>query len=339
MVRYIISIPFLGLCMRRREFIALLGGAAASPLTAHAQQSTMPVVGFLHSGVESQSSHVIGFSKGLAEVGFVEDRDVRVHYRFAEGRYDQLPAMVVELASVPVAVLAATGGVQTALAAKSNGGPIPVVFGNGSDPVQFGLVASLNRPGGHITGVSFFTATLEAKRLGLLSKLVPDARVFGVLVNPTNENVENQLKDVAQGGITLGRPLIILKASTEAEIEKAFGGFVQQGADALLVASDPYFFGRRQTILALAAQYSLPAIYEWSQFAQEGGLASYGTNLFDNYRLVGLYVGRILKGERPADLPVVQATKFEFVVNLKAAKSLSVTLPAGPVSTADEVIE
>jgi ABC-type uncharacterized transport system substrate-binding protein len=180
---------------------------------------------------------------------------------------------------------------------------------------------------------------LEAKRLGLLSKLVPDAYVFGVLVNPTNDNAEKQLNDVAQGGITLARPIIILKASTEQEIEKAFEAFVQQGANALLVASDPYFFGRRQTIVNLAAQHRLPAIYEWREFAQVGGLASYGTNLFDNYRLVGVYVGRILRGERPADLPIVQATKFEFVVNLKTAKSLGVVLPAGPVSTADEVIE
>jgi putative ABC transport system substrate-binding protein len=169
--------------------------------------------------------------------------------------------------------------------------------------------------------------------------LVPDAHVFGVLVNPTNDNAENQLKDIAQGGITLGRPIIILKASTEPEIEKAFKEFVQQGANALLVASDPYFFGRRQTIIGLAARYGLPAISEWSEFAEAGGLASYGTNLFDNYRLVGLYVGRILKGEKPADLPVVQATKFEFVVNLKAAKMLGLILPPGPVSTADKVIE
>jgi putative ABC transport system substrate-binding protein len=325
--------------MRRRDFIALLGGVATSPLAAHAQQSKQPLVGFLHSGVEAQSRHVIGFSKGLSEAGFIEGRDLTVQYRFAEGRYDRLPVMVAELASLRVAVLAATGGVQTALAAKSNAGNIPIVFGNGSDPVQFGLVESLNRPGANVTGVSYFTATLEAKRLGLLSKLVPDARVFGVLVNPTNDNAEKQLRDVSQGGITLARPIITLKASTEDEIEKAFEAFAQQGANALLVASDPYFFGRHQTIVSLAARYRLPAIYEWREFAQAGGLASYGTNLFDNYRLVGLYVGRILKGERPADLPVVQATRFEFVVNLRAAKSLGLALPPGPVSTADEVIE
>lgn len=325
--------------MRRREFLAILGGAAVSPLAVHAQQSIAPVVGFLHSGVEAQSRHVIGFSKGLSELGFIEGRDVSVQYRFAEGHYDRLPAMVSELANQRVAVLAATGGVQTALAAKSNGGTIPIVFGNGSDPVQFGLVESLNRPGGNITGVSYLTATLEAKRLGLLSKLVPDAHVFGVLVNPTNDNAENQLKAVAEGGIALARPMVILKASSEQEIERAFEAFVRQGANALLVASDPYFFGQRRMIIDLAARSGLPAIYEWREFAQAGGLASYGTNLFDNYRLVGLYTGRILKGERPADLPVLQATKFEFVVNLKAAKSLGLTLPAGPVSTADEVIE
>jgi putative ABC transport system substrate-binding protein len=326
--------------MRRREFIALVGGAVASPVGLHAQRSVTPVVGFLHSGVMAQSPYTFkGFAKGLAEVGLVEGRDVSVEYRFAEGLYDRLPGMVLELMNRQVAVFAATGGVQTALAVKSNGGAIPVVFGNGSDPVRFGLVQSLNRPGGNITGVSYLTATLEAKRLGLLAKLVPDARVFGVLVNPTNENVESQLKDVSQGGVTLGRPIIIMKASTEQEIEDAFESFVQQGANALLVASDPYFFGRRKTIVGLATRNGLPAISEWSEFAQAGGLASYGTNLLDNYRLVGLYVGRILKGDKPADLPVVQATKFEFVVNLKAAESLGVTLPPGPVSAADEVIE
>jgi putative ABC transport system substrate-binding protein len=193
--------------------------------------------------LEAQSVHVIGFSKGLSEVGFIEGRDVNIRYRFAEGHYERLPEMVIELTNQRVAVLAATGGVQTALAAKSNGGTIPIVFGNGSDPVQFGLVESLNRPGGNITGVSYLTATLEAKRLGLLSKLVPDARVFGVLVNPTNDNAENQLTDVAQGGIASARPIVVLKASTAEEIERSFDAFLLQGANALLVASDPYFFG------------------------------------------------------------------------------------------------
>jgi putative ABC transport system substrate-binding protein len=325
--------------MRRREFITAVGGAAIWPMMARAQQSAMPAVGFLHSGLEAQSPHVIGFRKGLDEIGFVQGRNIDVLYRFAEGQYDQLPAIAAELVNRQVAVLVATGGVQAALAAKSATKKIPVVFANGSDPVQFGLVDSLNRPGGNITGVSFFTATLERKRLGLLSELVPTARTYGVLINPTNDNSENQLKDIAQGGVALGRPIVILKAGNEKEIETAFEAFAQQQANALLVVADPYFAGQREKIVALAAHYQLPAIYEWREFTQAGGLASYGTNLLDNYRLAGVQVGRVLKGEKPADLPVMQATKFEFVINLKTAKSLGLTLPPGPLSTADDVIE
>jgi putative tryptophan/tyrosine transport system substrate-binding protein len=327
--------------MKRREFMAaaLNGAVATWPLMARAQQSATPVVGLLASGLEAQSPHVIGFGKGLSDTGFVEGRNVDIQYRFAEGHYERLPAMVAELVNRHVAVLAATGGVQTALAAKAANTAIPVVFANGSDPVQFGLVESLNRPGGNITGVSFFTATLEAKRLDLLFEIVPAAHIFGILINPTNDNAENQMKDIAQGGLTLSRPIIILKASNEQEIETAFEAFAQQGVDALLVGSDPYFYGQRQKIVALAARYRLPAIYEWREFVQSGGLASYGTNLWDNYRLAGISVGRILKGEKPADLPVVQATKFEFIINLRTAKSLGLTLPSGPLSTTDEVIE
>jgi putative tryptophan/tyrosine transport system substrate-binding protein len=326
--------------MQRREFITLLVGTAATwPLAARAQQVATPVVGFLHSGSKLRSPHVIGFGQGLNETGFVEGRNVTVRYRFAEGHYDQLPAMVADFVNGNVAVLAALGGVQTALAAKPASTTIPVVFANGSDPVHFGLVESLNRPSGNMTGVSFFTATLEAKRLGLLFELVPAARTFGILINPTNDNAELQLKDIAQGGLTLSRPITIQKASNEREIEAAFETFAQQQVNALLVGSDPYFFGEREKIVALAARYNLPAMYEWREFAQAGGLASYGTNLLDNYRMAGAYVGRILKGEKPANLPVVQATKFEFVINLKTAKSLGLKLPSGPLSTADEVIE
>jgi len=317
----------------------LLGGAATVPLAAHAQQVTTPVVGFLHSGSKLRSPHIIGFGQGLDETGFVDGRNVTVQYRFAEGHYDQLPAMVADFVNGNVAVLAALGGVQTALAAKPASATIPVIFANGSDPVHFGLVESLNRPGANMTGVSFFTATLEAKRLGLLFELVPAARTFGIMINPTNDNAELQLKDIVQGGLTLSRPITIQKASNEREIEEAFKTFAQQQVDALLVGSDPYFFGEREKIVTLAARYNLPAMYEWREFAQAGGLASYGTNLLDNYRMAGVYVGRILKGEKPANLPVVQATKFEFVINLKTAKALrldvSPTLPA----RADEVIE
>ena len=224
------------------------------------------------------------------------------------------------------------GGVHTALAAKSATATIPIVFANGSDPVQFGLVGSLNNPGGNVTGVSFFAATLEEKRLGLLSELVPSARVFGILINPANDNAENQLRDVAQGTLALHRPAVTLKASNDGEIDAAFAAFSQQNVNAVLVASDPFFNGRRHKITELMAHYRLPAIYEWREFVQAGGLASYGSNLSDNYRLGGAYVGRVLGGEKPASLPVVQATKFEFVINLRTAKSLGLSLPSGVLS-------
>jgi putative ABC transport system substrate-binding protein len=325
--------------MQRRKFITLIGGAAAWPLTAHAQQTALPVIGFLHSGSKVNSSHIIGFGQGLKETGFVNGSNVTVQYRFAEGHYDRLPSMVADFVYQKVAVLAAMGGVQTALAAKPASVIVPVVFANGSDPVQFGLVESLNRPGGNMTGVSFFTATLEAKRLGLLSELVPGAHTFGILINPKNPNSESQLNDVAQGGLTLGRPITILKASDDREIEVAFEAFAQQQVRALLVASDPYFFSRHEKIVALAARYNLPAIYEWREFAQAGGLASYGTNLVNNYRLAGAYAGRVLKGEKPAELPVVQATKFEFVINLKTAKTLRLDVSPTLSARADDVIE
>ncbi len=317
----------------------LLGGAVTVPLAAHAQQVTTPVVGFLHSGSKLRSPHIIGFGQGLDETGFVDGRNVTVQYRFAEGHYDQLPAMVADFVNGNVAVLAALGGVQTALAAKPASATIPVIFANGSDPVRFGLVESLNRPGANMTGVSFFTATLEAKRLGLLFELVPAARTFGIMINPTNDNADLQLKDIAQGGLTLSRPITIQKASSEREIEVAFKTFAQQQVDALLVGSDPYFFGEREKIVTLAARYNLPTMYEWREFAQAGGLASYGTNLLDNYRMAGVYVGRILKGEKPANLPVMQATKFEFVINLKTAKALRLDVSPTLSARADDVIE
>jgi ABC-type uncharacterized transport system substrate-binding protein len=326
--------------VRRREFITLLGGAvAASPLAARAQQLAMPVVGFLNSGAAANNPNTGGFRQGLVETGFVEGRDVTVEYRFAEGHYDRLPALVAELASRNVAVLVATGGVHTALAAKPVSTTIPVVFANGSDPLRWGLVQALNRPGGNITGVSFFSAILESKRLGLLAQLVPTARTFGVLINPTNANAETQLKDVEQAGQTLGRPIIIMEAVDDPKIDAAFDTFAQRQTSALLVAADPFFFGRREKIVALAARHKLPTIYEWREFAQAGGLASYGTNLMEAYRSAGIYTGRILKGEKASDLPVVQSSKFEFVINLKAAKTLDIEVPLGLSAGADEIIE
>ena len=261
-----------GTAMRRRDFIkGLVGSTALWPFEAYAQQSAPPVVGFLHSGIGEQATQLTGFKKGLKESGFEDGRDVSVQYRFAEGHYDRLPNLAAELVRYPVAVLFAGGGVHTALAAKSASTTIPIVFANGSDPVQFGLVGSLNNPGGNITGVSFFAATLEEKRLGLLSQLVPLARVFGILINPANDNAENQLKDVAQGMLALGRPAVTLKASNDSGVDAAFATFSQQNVNAVLVASDPYFNGRRQKIAELAAHYKLPAIYEWREFVEVGG--------------------------------------------------------------------
>jgi putative ABC transport system substrate-binding protein len=326
--------------LRRREFITLVSAAAVAwPLKVRAQKPTLPVIGFLHSGSEASAPYLVGFEQGLKETGFENGRNVTVRYRFAEGHYDRLPAMVADFVYQKVTVLAAVGGVQTALAAKPASAIVPVVFANGSDPVEFGLVKSLNRPDGNITGVSFFSAQLEAKRLGLLSEIVPSARAFGALINPTNDNAANQLKDIAQGARAVNRAITILKASNESEIETTFASFAEQRINALLVASDPYFNSQRKKIVALAARYNLPAIYEWREFAEAGGLASYGTNLIDNYRLAGVYVGRILKGEKPAELPIVQTTKFEFVINLKTAKSLGLTVPPGPLSAVDAVIE
>ena len=255
-----------GCHLRRREFITLVSAASVAwPLRVRAQKPTLPVIGFLHSGSEASAPYLVGFEQGLKEIGFENGRNVTVQYRFAEGHYDRLPAMVADFVYQKVTVLAAVGGVQTALAAKPASAVVPVVFANGSDPVQFGLVKSLNRPDGNITGVSFFNAQLEAKRLGLLSELVPSARAFGALINPANDNAANQLKDIAQGARVVNRAITILKASNEGEIETMFASFAEQRVNALLVASDPYFNSQRTKIVELAARYNLPAIYEWSR--------------------------------------------------------------------------
>jgi ABC-type uncharacterized transport system substrate-binding protein len=313
--------------MNRRAFISALGASAAAwPRAARAQQPALPLVGFLGTST-ANTPPLVGFRRGLAEAGFVEGRNVAVEYRYSEGRYDRLPALVAELLGRNVAVLFAAGGVQTALAAKPASASVPVVFANGSDPLRFGLVES------------FFTATLEAKRLGLLSQLVPAAAGFGVLANPANANAESQRQDVEQGGRALARPVDIVDARNEREIEAAFATLAQRRTAALLVASDPFFFSRREQIVALAARYRLPAIYEWREFAEAGGLASYGTNLVDAFRFAGMYVGRILKGEKAADLPVVQSSKFELVLNLRTARALGIEVPLGLSAAADEIFE
>ena len=324
--------------MRRREFITLVGGAAVTwPLSARAQQAAMPVIGYL-SGT-STGPHVAAYLRGLNNAGFVEGRNVAIEFRWAEGHYERLPALAAELVRRQVTVIGALGGVHTALAAKAATTTLPIVFANGSDPMKFGLVASLNRPGGNITGVSFFTAELEAKRLGLLHELVPRVTDVAVLLNPTNANAENQLKELTEAARTLGLQLHFQQAGSEREFDAVFVAIVRTRAGALLVASDPFFFTRRETLVSLAARHAIPAIYEWREFAEAGGLVSYGTHLSDAYRHAGAYTGRILNGEKPADLPVMRSTKFEFVLNLKTARGLGLEVPPGLSARADEVIE
>jgi putative ABC transport system substrate-binding protein len=322
--------------MRRRAFITLLGGAAAWPLAARAQ---IPVVGFLGAGARGPlREQIAAFQEGLKESGYVEGQNVAVDYRFAEGQFDRFPALASDLVRLRVAVLfvATTAG---ALAAKQATRTIPVVFSVGDDPVASGLVPSLNRPGGNLTGVYQFANGLEAKRLGLLHDMVPKAPIIAVLVNPNFLGAEDQLREVQEAAASLGMQLVIVRANVESDFDAAFSTIVQQRATALLVCASPFFNIRRQQLVVLAARHALPAIYEWRDFAAAGGLMSYGTSLADAYRQGGVYAGRILKGAQPADLPVVQSTKFEFVINLPTAKALGLTVPPMLLARADEVIE
>jgi putative ABC transport system substrate-binding protein len=327
--------------MKRRVFITLLGGAAATwPLAARAQQPAMPVIGYLSTRAPDESAHLLGaFRRGLAENGFVEGQNVTVEYRWALGEYDRLPAQAAELVHRPVAVLAATGGEPAALAAKAATATIPVVATFAGDPVKQGLVASLSRPGGNVTGISNLATTLEAKRLGLLHDLVPQAATIGVLLNPASSTAANQLSDLQEAAHTIGLQLHVLRASTDGEIDAAFESVAQNRIPALAMAGDPFFNSRRDKLVALAARHAVPSMYSFRDYAVAGGLMSYGIDLPDVYRRIGVYVGRILKGAKPADMPVEQPTKFEFVINLKTAKALGLTIPAGLISFADEVIE
>jgi putative ABC transport system substrate-binding protein len=321
--------------MRRREFITLLGGTAISwPLAARAQQAAMPVIGFLN-GVSPQAYalNVAGFLQGLKETGYIEGQNVTIEYRWAEGQYDRLPGMVADLVRRQVAVIVAN--TPAAPAAKAATTKIPIVFLSGDDPVQNGLVTSLNRPGGNVTGLTLISSALEGKQLGMLRELVPAATSIAFLVNPTNPNSEANVRGAQEAARTLGQQIHILNASTETEIDPAF----QVRSDALVVAPDGFFINRSDQLVALAVRHAVPTMYPFRGFTAAGGLMSYGVSLPDQYRQLGAYTGKILQGAKPADLPVLQPTKFELVINLKTAKTLGLTIPPGVLAIADEVIE
>jgi putative ABC transport system substrate-binding protein len=326
---------------RRRDFIRLLGGAAAAwPLAARAQQPAMPVIGWLSTrGVGVAEYTVTAFRQGLQEAGYVEGQNATIEFRWAEGRYNRLPAQAAELVDRRISLIVATGGDPAAQAAKAATQSIPIVFVSGSDPVKVGLVASLNRPGGNITGIHMLLLGLGAKRLGLLHELMPAANPIGVVVNPNFADAQTQLRDVEAAAESLGLRLFVLKAGTEHEIDTAFANLVREKIAALLVVSDPFFTTRRVQFAALAAHHAIPAMYELREYTAAGGLMSYGPNLFDGYRRGGVYAGKILKGTRPADLPVEQPTKFEFVINLQTAKALGLEVSPTLIARADEVIE
>jgi putative tryptophan/tyrosine transport system substrate-binding protein len=325
--------------MRRRKFITLLGGAAIVwPRAVRAQQSALPMVGFLRSSTLADvSPWVSAFRQGLKEAGFAEGQNVAIEYRYADNQLDRLPALVADLISKPVAVI--VGDNNSALAAKTATATIPIVFAAGSDPVRDGLVASLNRPGGNVTGVSFFSGVVGTKRLELLRQFAPKATIIAMLVNPNTPVTEAERQEVQAGAHAFGQQLVVADVNSEREIETAFVGFIQRGAGAVLVGTGGFLNSMRQRIVALADHYALPASFSQREGVMAGGLMSYGTSIADAYRQVGIYVARILKGERPADLPVVQSTKFELVLNLRTAKTLRLDVPDKLLALADEVIE
>ncbi len=326
--------------MRRRDFIKVIAGSPiAWPFAARAQQVTTPLIGFLSSRSPSESEALVtAFRQGLAETGYVEGQNVHLAFRWAEGRYDRLPELAAELAKAQVAVIASVGGSVSALAAKSATRTIPIVAVT-SDPIKAGLVASFNRPGGNITVVSPSSTLLSAKRLGLLRELVPTATLIGVLLNPKLPDSTTQLEDIEEAARTLGEQIRIANASSEQDIDAAFASLSQQGVGALVSGVDPFFDTRRDQIIALAAHYAVPTIYAQRVYALAGGLISYAPSFAEAYRQAGIYTGRVLKGEKPADLPVMQATKFELVINLKTAKALGLKVPVSMQLLADEVIE
>ncbi len=327
--------------MKRREFLGVLGGAAAAwPLAARGQQLAMPVIGYLHSASPGPFVNLVAaFRRGVSEAGFVEGQNVAIEYRWAEGQVDRLPALAAELVRRRVGVLVTAGGELVALAAKAATSTIPVVFSIGGDPVKAGLVASFNRPGGNMTGLTLFTESLEAKRIGLLRELVPKARAIAVMIDPNIPGSEDQTKE-AQGALAqIGVRSVVLAVNSEKDLDPAFATMARERVDGLVVSSSPYFNNRRVELSVLAARHQMPAIFEFREFADAGGLMSYGASLTDGYRQVGAYAGRILKGERPADLPVVQPTRFELVINLRTAKVLGLEVPPMLLARADEVVE
>jgi putative ABC transport system substrate-binding protein len=327
--------------MTRREFIAGLGSAAAWPLVVRAQQAAVPVIGYLGSASpDGEREFVAAFRRGLAEIGYVEGRNVTIEYRWADGQNDRLPALAADLVRLRVGAIAAPGATQSALVAKAATRTIPIIFELGADPVEIGLVASLNRPGGNITGVSELNVEMVAKRLAVLHELVPAAKSIAFLRNPNNPAVsEAQTKQLQVAATTLGLQLLVLNASSQTEIDTAFETLVQQQAGAIILTGDSFFTSHREQLVGQAARHAVPAIYQWREFTAAGGLMSYGASRIDAFRQVGVYTGRILKGEKPADLPVVQPAKFEFVINLKTARALGLTIPETLLATADEVIQ
>ena len=327
--------------MRRRSFLIGLGGAAALwPLAARGQQAVMPVIGFLGApSAAPYARYVDAIHQGLKQAGFVEGQNVRTEYRWAEGHYDRLPALAADLVSRHVSVIVPIGGTPAVAAAKTATSTTPIVFNIGSDPVKLGLVDSLSRPGGNLTGVAMLALELEAKRLELLRHVVPKSALIAVLVNPTNAQAEMQAREVQEAAGAVGQEILLLRASTERELETAFAALLRAQAGALLVSADAFFTSQPVLFVVLTARHAIPAIYPWRSYVDAGGLMSYGTSLVDAYRQTGVYTGRVLKGEKPADLPISQAIKFEFVINLVTARALRLTIPLTLRAFATEVIE